>query len=1076
MTEIAFDPGEKLQSQLPAVQLLAALGYAPLSPAEALALRGGRRRNAVLEDVLAAQIIKLNTFEFRGRRYPLDPADAQDAIRQLLAPDQIKGLQATNEAVYDRLVLGATVAKTIDGATRSHQVRFVDWADPSNNAFHVTVEYSVDRTGSTDSDRLDVVGFVNGIPFVAIECKRPSEPVKKADHQLIRYQRADHVPAFFHAAQLLISTNRREARYATVGAPSKFWSPWVEVDDAEDDVRVAVQHPLDPSIIDGLFVDERARAAARDQLGGLADRTPSDQDALLYALCRPERLLEIVRSFTVFDGGQRKIARHQQYFAVRRTIERVTSGSAGGPRPGGVVWHTQGSGKSLTMVMLAKALEFEPTIHNPRIILVTDRDDLDLQIRDTFRACQLEPVRAKSGKHLAQLLADRTPLITTIVNKFDNAATWMSASTSDMDPNVFVLVDESHRSHSARQGEYGIFAQRMRRMLPVANYIGFTGTPLLKREKSTFRTFGAPIHTYTIRDAQRDEAVVPLLYEGRMIDQQIADAVIDAWFEKICQGLTREQQADLKRKFSRADVLSGAGQVVRAKAFDISEHYRQHWQGTGLKAQLVAPNKAAAIRFKNVLDEIGHVRSEVMISPPGDDETSEAGDRESREIVQRFWDDAMQRYGGEAAYNQQVVTDFKGPNGPEILIVVSKLLTGFDAPRNTVLYICRSLREHTLLQAIARVNRLYEPDHDEDPPKDFGHIIDYEGLLGELSDALTTYSALDGFDLDDLLGAVVDVRAEIAMLPDRWAAVWALFRGVRRDDMEALERHLEPDEVRDEFYALLSEFTRTLHIALSSDKVEDDVPRERLDLYKADWRRFVELRRSAQWRYNERVDLRDYEPKIQKLLDDHLTALPAEVIIPELELNDPASVQATAQEHGQSAASRADRIASATRRRITERMDEDPVLYTRFAALIRETLEAHRAHRLSEIEYLERMQTIARDVAAERRGTALPSSLTHHATASAVFEAINRHFPGVGADRDVDHAVVADIALRLVAIVEEHHIVGLWENVPAQNDLLNAIDDYLWDDAPQLLGGALTAEQEDAIRADLLTIGRARLP
>lgn len=1089
MTEQAFDPRETFQSQVPALQILVGLGYQPLSPDEALVLRGGRRRNVLLDSVLAEQLVKLNTFTFRGKDYPLDPADAHEAIRKLIpAPGQQKGLKATNQEVYDRLVRGATLAKAIDGNTKSHQVRYIDWDDPSNNVFHITAEYAVERTGSSNVRRLDVVAFVNGIPFVTIECKRPSEQIKKADHQLLKYQRRGNIPEFFHFAQLLIAANRREASYATVGSPTKFWSPWREEDDPDALVTTAANHPLSDATIETLFRGTGEVDAARgyfDAVNAAGDRTVSEQDRLLYSLCRPGRLLELVRAFTVFDGGTRKVARHQQYFAVKRAIERITSGAGGHRRPGGVVWHTQGSGKSLTMVMLAKALEFEPSVSNPRIILVTDRDDLDEQIRDTFRACQLDPVRAKSGKHLAELIAARTPLITTIVNKFENAAKQMEGASAvsgpalDDDPNVFVLVDESHRSHSTHLGEFGTFAKRMRQVLPQANYIGFTGTPLLKREKNTFRTFGLPIHTYTIADAVRDEAVVPLLYEGRMVEQQITEDVLNRWFEKICQGLTLEQQRDLKRKFSSADVLAGAGQVIRAKAFDISEHYRQHWQGTGFKAQLVAPNKAAAIRYKQVLDEIGHVTSEVMISAPGDDEDAESIDRESRDLVQRFWDEAMARYGAETAYKRDVVKAFKSSGGPEILIVVSKLLTGFDAPRNTVLYLCRTLREHTLLQAIARVNRLFDESDDGEgrAAKDFGYIIDYEGLLGELDAALTTYTdaGLDGFDLDDLLGAVVDVRAEIGKLAGRWDAVWALFSGIRHDDMEALEQQMADKALRDEFYERLAEFTRTLHIALSSDKVDDVIPVERLERYKKDWSRFLNLRRSVQWRYFEKVDLRDYEPKIQKLLDDHVQALPADVIIPELNLNDPASVKAVVDETGVRPSSKADRIATATKKRISERMEEDPALYARFAALVQEAIDAHRAHRLSEIDYLNRILSLNERVVAGDRGRTLPETIAGDADAASVFEAIlSRFMPRSAGDASLDETQVAAVALGLIDIVRSHRIVGIWQNEPAQNALLNAIDDYLWDHVEAKQGAELTPDDEDSIRDAVMRIARAR--
>ena len=214
----------------------------------------------------------------------------------------------------------------------------------------------------------------------------------------------------------------------------------------------------------------------------------------------------------------------------------------------------------------------------------------------------------------------------------------------DDDTNLFVLVDESHRSQTGRYGGHGKFAMRMRRILPHACYLGFTGTPLLKKEKNTLATFGGLIHRYAIDEAVADEAVVPLLYEGRMVEQQISGNVIDSWFDKISEGLTDKQKADLKRKFSRMDALSKTGQAIRAKAFDISEHYRRFWQGTGFKAQLVAPSKAAAIRFKEVLDEIGHVSSEIIISPPDDHEGNEEVDKESKDLVRKFWDAMMAKY------------------------------------------------------------------------------------------------------------------------------------------------------------------------------------------------------------------------------------------------------------------------------------------------------------------------------------------------------------------------------------------------------------------------------------------------
>ncbi|WP_144783982.1 type I restriction endonuclease subunit R [Microbacterium sp. BH-3-3-3] len=1077
MTEPLRDPRERAQSQLPAVQVLVAAGFQPLSPAEALAMRGGKRSNVVLDTVLEERVLALNNVSRRGREYPLDITDAREAIRKLIDIGNFSDLKKTNQKVYDDLVRGVAISKTIDGVSLSPHIRFVDWDDPTRNVYHVTVEYAVERTGSTALDRLDVVAFVNGIPFLAMECKRPDEPIATADRQLLRYQLPAEIPGFFRFVQLLIAGNGSAARYATVGTPKKFWSTWrhpvVEPDAAAEQsaLEATTERPLDAGDATLLFGDVTLDLAA------LAARTPSEQDATLFALARPERLLELVRTYTVFDGGTRKIARHQQFFAVKRTIETVTSGTPGQRRPGGLIWHTQGSGKSLTMVMLAKALTYDSGIPDPRVLLVTDRDDLDLQIRDTFLSCDLQPVRARSGAHLAELLRDRAALVTTIVNKFENAAKTLQARPLEPDPNVFVLIDEGHRSHSARVGDFGQFAKKMRRSLPLANFIAFTGTPLMTKERNSFLTFGDLIHRYTIKDANDDHAVVPLLYEGRYVGRRIAEGGLDSWFDVVSRDLTPEQRRDLKRRFSTEKALSSAGQVIRAKAFDISEHYRQHWQGTGLKAQLVAPDKASAIRFKDVLDEIGDVSSEVIISAPGNDSDVEAGDRESREIVQRFWTRTMERYGTESAYNRQVIDAFKDAGEPEILIVVSKLLTGFDAPRNTVLYICRSLRDHTLLQAIARVNRLYDPPTPEAPTKEFGVVIDYEGLLRELDQALDKYSALDDFDPSDIAGAISSVREEIDRLDGRWSAVWAIFDGIRREDREALQRHLAPDDVRDEFYARLSEFTRTLHLALSSELVDEMITSERLARYKSDWAWFVSLRGEAQLRYNERVDLRDYEPKIRKLLDDHLTALPPIEHIPPLDLSDPAAVNAAAEDSGLSPAARADRIAHATRRRITERMDEDPAFYERFSRLLQDAIDAHHAHRLEELEYLKHVRQAAEAVSRGRTAEAseLPSAVQGNPHAASVYGAINDRFTHARDDGPAPADDVATAAVGLIDIVQSHLVIGIWdENTTARNELETAIDLYLWDVVEAKMGLTLTEEEEVGIRDDVLRIAKAR--
>jgi glyoxylase-like metal-dependent hydrolase (beta-lactamase superfamily II) len=311
---------------------------------------------------------------------------------------------------------------------------------------------AIERTGTAQTKRCDLVCFVNGIPFVVIENKRPTESLKKAGSQLIGYQNEDNLPHLFHFAQLLITMNRAEARYATVGTPQKFWQTWRDEEDRDEDIApLANRKPTDPekkAIFSGDFAPARAFF---DALAAEGDRAITAQDRLIYALCRPERLLDLIRRFTVFEGGTRKIARHQQFFGIKAAMARLKQRDLGDVRKGGVIWHTQGSGKSLTMVMLGRCLALDRDIASPRIIIVTDRDDLDKQIKGTFKSCELEPVRARSGAHLAELIEARAPLVTTIINKFSTALA--GSSLRDESADIFVLVDESHRTQTGRYGK-----------------------------------------------------------------------------------------------------------------------------------------------------------------------------------------------------------------------------------------------------------------------------------------------------------------------------------------------------------------------------------------------------------------------------------------------------------------------------------------------------------------------------------------------------------------------------------------------------------------------------------------------
>jgi len=1073
MSSFRFD--EKHLSQIPALQLLANLGFRYLTPEQALAMRGGRLSNVLLEEVLRDSLKRINRIQHKGDSYLFSEENLQTAI-QRLKNVKYDGLLKTNEAVYDLLTLGVALEQSVEGAVRSFTLNYIDWKNPENNVYHVTAEFSVERTRSHETARPDIVLFVNGIPFAAIECKSPNSEVAQAVSQMIRNQRDEYIPTLFTYVQLVIGTSKNHCKYATVGTAAKYWAVWREEREEKDEdgaaLRAVLDRPLPQEAKAGLYELLAEGFGVRESDAEyLVRRALTEQDRTIYALCRPERLLRMALLFTAFDGGRRKIARYQQFFAVERILGRVKVRDAEGRRAGGIVWHTQGSGKSLTMVMLAKALVLDLDIRTPRIVLVTDRVDLDKQLGNTFAACGLTPDRAESGRHLVELVAEnKAHIVTTLIHKFDKALS--TRKFQDESTEIFVLVDETQRT------QLGMFAARMRQMFPNACYIGFTGTPLLKREKSDVMKFGGIIHTYAINQAVADEAIVPLLYEGRLVEIEQNKAAIDVWFERHTEGLSPAQKADLKKKYARAEMLNKADQVIYMRAFDISTHFQQNWQGTGFKAQLVAPSKAAALKYKAFLDDIGEVTSEVVISSPDErDGFDDVDDEESTDEVVAFWQRMMKRYGDAEAYETQIINAFKHGSDPEILIVVSKLLTGFDAPRNTVLYLSRSLKEHTLLQAIARVNRLYDDDEGA-KPKEFGYIIDYAGILGELDQALTTYSALEGFEEGDLVGALASINDEVRQLPQRHAELWDVFKTVaNRQDEEAFEQLLADEKIRENFYERLSAYARTLAIAMSSEEFITTTPENRLRGYKADLKRFTKLKTAVKLRYAESIDYRDYEPKIQKLLDTHISANEVLKLNEPVNIFDGAAFQQVLEEqgHGKPTAAKADMIAHATRRAISEHLDKDPAFFEKFSKLIQQAIDDYRAGRISDLEYLKRASEI-KDSVVNRKTDDVPAVLHGNDHAIACFGVLESYFGRHIADGAQAKAIAAEAAVSIWGIVERNRVVGFWDNLDAQRRAMNEMDDFLYDVIRGERGIPLTTEEMDEIIDRSMQLARHRIP
>lgn len=1058
-------------SQIPALQLLQKLGWEYLTPNEALSLRQGRTSAVLLDGILTEQLRK-RRFTYRGQEYPFTEGNIHSAI-QALKDVLYDGLVRTNEKIYDLLCLGKAMQQSVSGDTKSFTLEYIDWQRPERNVYHVTEEYSVERTGSRDTYRPDIVLFVNGIPLVVIECKRPElgpgkDPIKQAISQHLRNQKEDGIGRLFQYVQMVMAVSMNDAKYATCSTPLKFWARWKERDTTDEPVRELINRPLLPEQKNKLFGDRFAYVRDYFDALELEGREVTEQDRAIWALCKPQRVLELSYLYVLFDAGHKKIARYQQYFCVRQIMERVRH-IENGRRKGGVVWHTQGSGKSLTMVILAKAIALEERIEDHKVVLVTDRIDLDDQIYKTFKHCGIEPEQATTGANLVELLKSRKQrVVTTVINKFE-AAVGKSGVTNP-DPNIFVLVDEGHRT------QFGSLHAKMKKVLPNACFIAFTGTPVMKHDKSTVERFGGLIRPpYTIRDAVDDEAVVPLLYEGRHVREKVDEKAIDEWFNRITENLTDEQKADLKKKFSSEDMLMRAEPVVREIAWDINTHFRDNWQHTPFKAQLVAPRKETALQYKQFLDEFSTLKSEVLISGPDEREGEEELYGENTDPLNRFWKTMMDRYGTEKEYNRQIINAFKYGNpsdpeeeAPEIIIVVDKLLTGFDAPCNTVLYLCRKLTGHTLLQAIARVNRLYDG-------KDFGYILDYRGVLENLDHALDMYSALPEFEREELAGTLTDVDSVSQKLPQKHSVLWDTFRDVRNTrDQEEYERLLADDALRVRFYERFADFARILGIALSTASFIDETPEKKIDEYRRDLKFFKQLRYSVRRRYAEVIDFSEYEPKIRKLLDTYLGADEVEIITGAIDLfNKEERQKAIAEATGDAA--KADTIASNTARILEVKWKkDDPAFYKKFSRMLKDVIEAFREGRLRALQYLQETTAIMNSVL-NRSDDDIPKQLKDHDVAKAYYGSIKDILSNFIPESKELENPCADAALAIEKIIEDRRIVNWIDNEDVKKRMRQDIDDYLFDFLKNH-SIDITFENIDLILDECIEIAKARRP
>jgi type I restriction enzyme R subunit len=659
-------------------------------------------------------------------------------------------------------------------------------------------------------------------------------------------------------------------------------------------------------------------------------RKANAQEILFEGMLAPATFLDLVRNFVVFERDEksgrtvRKLCRYQQFAAVNKAITRASTAKNPTER-GGVVWHTQGSGKSLTMLWLALKLRRDNVHQNPTIVIVTDRKNLDEQIAKTFVACGFpNPDQAESVRHLRELLSGPPgKTILTTVQKFQevegrseggkrrNREEFGLLSSS---PDIYVLADEAHRT------QYGGLAANLRKGLPNACFFGFSGTPIDKKDRSTLQTFGPYIDTYTIEQAVADGATVPIFYEGRLAELRIIGNTLDAIFDRVFADRTEEEREAIKKKYGREASVAGAPKRVEAICLDIIDHYTRFIQPNGFKAQIVAVNRETAALYKETLDRLNGPQSAIIISGSNKD------------------DEGLVRHHTSEEERKELTARFCKPDDPlAILVVCDMLLTGFDAPVEQVMYLDAPLREHTLLQAIARVNRVY------DDKKTYGLIVDYWGVSEALQEALAIFSP------SDVKGAMTPKGEELPRLQARHAATLRFFVGVKdKDDLGACVAILEAEDVRAEFDEAFRRFSESLDMLL---------PDPRALPYVADARWLGKIRATAAAKYrDDRLDISDCGAKVRELIEEAVIAEGIQILVKQVSLFTPEFEQKL--QALRTDAARASEMEHAIKNEIHVKLEEDPAFYTSLRERLEKLIEDRKAKRLDAAQQLKLFEAL----------------------------------------------------------------------------------------------------------------------
>jgi len=813
------DEGEK--SELPALEQLVAMGYEYKTQSELMKERR-KKTEVLLYDRIKSAIERLNKDE------NLTPEQVQDALDKISEDSFSPTLHHmdANEKIHAMLTsvsrsggLVPIQVNSIDPDKDNIDIKLIDFENPENNDFIVTNQFKL--VGDKDDIIPDIVIFVNGFPIVVIECKSPyiPKPIEQAvEKNLKKYQRRDEGwDKLFFYNLFLVATCGIEARHGTIGADVNHYAPWTE------------SYPL-----------------TTEEVAKLCTVEPRQQEFLIAGMLSHQHLLEYMKNFIVYDTVNekkiKKIAKHQQFRAVIKAAKRATEVTT---KKGGVIWHTQGSGKSLTMFWLASRVIKD--LNNPPILIVTDRKQLDKQIIDTFsNAGYSSAKRAKDTDDLLKFLANpKGKTLMTTIQKFDRK----KPMTINTDEKILVLVDEAHRS------QYDEYNEAMDKALADKGiFFGFTGTPIDKKDKSTYRVFGELIDSYTFEESKADGATLRILHQEKLPQLFLeGDETIDQIFERVFADLDPETKARLKRECVDKEAIAMAPARIKKIALDIVDHYTKHIMPNGYKAMIVAVNRAAAVRYKKALDELNAPPSKIIMSMTKD-EKGPNGEN---------WDDYYLTEKQVEVETEQ----FKDPDDPtKILIVVDMLLVGFDAPPVQVLYLDHPLKEHALLQAIARVNRPFDEN------KDHGLIVDYWGVTTNLEEALGIFKD------QDIKGAMEPIVTLLVNLKARHQKAMSHFSDIDKDNDNQIIAKFVHVNLRAEFDFDFRELTKALN-GVMPDKAADP--------YLDDFKFLIKKREIIKrWYEGTKPSIRPYAPKVQKLIDEHIRSLGTIELLPPTEITE----------------------------------------------------------------------------------------------------------------------------------------------------------------------------------------------